>query len=221
MHVDRIDYRDFKRLMKGQPKKDQQKTSSSLQMHSLGSLNSIERSERSLTAVTEGEPQQFGTPSTGSLLDGEALQQRYIKKKSRSHEFKTGVVWDDLERSASIAFLPKRPIEEEGDGDDEHAKKEMVSPLMANRALYRRHRGMRLAVLEASKQFDKKRNDRQSQDIPLQAGLIMKRGAKPPVELEDAHTRALFEFAAKRCGRSQRSRNKTVSDVTGMLMKAS
>ena len=95
--------------------------------------------------------------------------------------------------------------------------KNMESPLLVNRALYRKHREMRLAVLEASKQFDNKRKTIQDS---TQAGLIMKRGAKAPDALEDEHTRAMFEAAAQRGGRARRTRNKTVSDVTGMMAKS-
>ena len=91
------------------------------------------------------------------------------------------------------------------------------SPLIVNRALYRKHREMRLAVLEASKQFDFKRKTMQ---FSTQAGLIMKRGAKAPDALEDKHQREMFEAAAQRGGRARRTRNKTVSDVTGMMAKA-
>ena len=90
------------------------------------------------------------------------------------------------------------------------------SPLTVNRALYRKHREMRLSILEASKQFDMKRKTMEQG----KAGLIMKRGEKAPVALEDKHTREMFEAAAKRCGRARRPRNKTASDVTGMMAKA-
>mmetsp|Transcript_11369 Transcript_11369/g.14975 ORF Transcript_11369/g.14975 Transcript_11369/m.14975 type:complete len:109 (+) Transcript_11369:1-327(+) len=92
---------------------------------------------------------------------------------------------------------------------------ENKSPLIVNRALYRRHREMRLGVLEASKQFDNARKFRQQKE---KAGLVMKRGAKPPIEIQDQHNRAMFEAAARRCGRAKRERNRTVSDVSGMLL---
>lgn len=216
---DGLSYADFKKLMKGQPK-DQIPDRERISFRRTG--GSTESSDKTLGALIEGKEMGdnhtlFGSTNTSDLLtisdDDEPLQQRYIKKKSRSHEFKSGIVWDDLERTPSLAFLPPR-------SDDEWLKKEAkVSPLVNNRNLYRRHRGMRLAVLEASKRFDKKRNERLSKDYPIRASLIMKRGMKAPLEIEDAHTRALFDAAARRCGRSRRTRNKTVSDVTGMLMK--
>ena len=116
----------------------------------------------------------------------------------------------DLDRAATIAFLPNRVTE---------LRTELDTPLVSNRALYRRNRLMRLSVIEASKQFDKKRQERASKKVHVRASLIMKHGVQPPEGLEETHTSALFEAAAKRCGRIRRSRNKTVSDVTGMMVK--
>lgn len=203
---DNINFDNFKKLMKGQPKEVATPQSSFCRPGP----------ERSLGVLPEGESVDEHAADSADDVGNAETPQHFQKKKSLSHEFKSGVVWDDMDRSASIAFLPSKT------DDDESSEISLssASPLLANRALYRRHRGMRLAVLEASKQFDKKRTDRQTKDIPVQAGLIMKRGAMPPVELEDAHTRALFDAAAKRCGRTRRTKNKTVSDVTGMLMKS-
>ena len=141
----------------------------------------------------------------------------YGKGRSMSYEQK-GYSWDasddkqEVNKDASLAvILPSHPASEFDEIDPS------LTPLTANRVIYRKHREMRLAVLEASKQFDKKRNDIQNRNHQTHAGLIMKRGVKPPVEVEDAHVRTLFENAAKRCGRPKRTRNKTVSDVTLLL----
>ncbi|GAX10977.1 hypothetical protein FisN_2Lh507 [Fistulifera solaris] len=205
---DTIDFETFKKLMKGQPKEAGTPESS---FRRAGKIVG----EGSLGVLPEGESTEDHTSDSINESNKGDKPVRFQKKKSLSHELKSGVEWDDGDRSASIAFLPSKTDEDESS----EFSLTSASPLMANRALYRRHRGMRLAVLEASKEFDKKRTDRQTKDIPVQAGLIMKRGTMPPVELEDAHTRALFDAAAKRCGRSRRTKNKTVSDVTGMLMK--
>jgi hypothetical protein len=202
---DRISYSDFKNLMKGQPKEQS--------FRSLGMVPTD--SDRLLLSALPEEETSYGTRNNSAELvmpdEDDSSHQRYIKKKSRSHEFKKGVMWDELERTPSLAFVLSKV-------DDVNVSH--MSPLVANRALYRKHRGMRLAVLEASKHFDKKRNERLSQkDSLVQPALVMKRGVKPPVELADAHTRALFDAASKRCGRSRRTRNRTVSDVTGMLIE--
>ena len=232
--MDRINFEDFKRLMKGQPKEQQF-------VRSRGSIGSA--SEVKLDPLIEGRElnqrewkseRNWKSESIINPEDAGEVEENYVrypKKKSRSHEQKTGMVWDESAPPTPIALLSRASttfaktklerfktldeIESEHIGQDGK-----ISPLVANRALYRRNRGMRLAVLEASKHFDKLRNERHSKDAPVHAGLIMKRGDKPPQELEDAHTRALFDAAAKRCGRSRRTRNKTVSDVTGMLIKA-
>lgn len=209
---DTINFANFKKLMKGQPKEAVTPQSSFRRV----GKGTGEFPERSLGILPEGESIEGSSGAFHGTGIEEDTPLRFQKKKSRSHEFKTGVVWDDLDRSANIAFLPSKAEED----DKAEMSQTSASPLLANKALYRRHRGMRLAVLEASKQFDKKRTDRQTKDLPVQAGLIMKRGSMPPVELEDAHTRALFDAAAKRCGRSRRTKNKTVSDVTGMLIKS-
>lgn len=243
-HLDRITFEDFKRLMKGQPK---EKPRSSVG-HCSGMFSSaifMETSQLGVVPETVPESQRLEKPnSVGPELESmlnlaeeekkefgaEERQQGYKKKRSRSYEQK-GSVWDVqnasmpnfelvppvLDRDASRALvLPSRDDEK----FVEARRDSTVSPLLANRALYRKHREMRLAVLEASKQFDLKRNEIQNKEsYPTKAGLIMRRGAKPPVELEDAHQRALFEAAAKRCGRARRTRNKTKSDVTGMMLR--
>lgn len=87
------------------------------------------------------------------------------------------------------------------------------TPMVTNRALYRRHRAMRLSVIDASKKFDRQRSHRLSE-----AGLIMQRGANTPLELEDEHVRKLCEVASQRCGRGRRSKYRTMSDITGMVI---
>ena len=187
---DRITYDEFKTLMKGQPKTER-RLSGQQMMQAPRSEPFLDTSNKSIEELVAG---------------------RHRKQRSRSHEVKTGLVWDDLERAPSIALLSASSSEFRVDPN--------ATPLETNRAIYRRHREMRLAILEASKQFDKKRLERnKSQNIPVQAGLIMTRSCNPPLELEDAHTEALYSAAARRCGRSRRSRNKTVSDVTGMLLR--
>lgn len=250
-HLDRITYDDFKLLMKGQPKEPRR----SVQFQASGGMlmptDLLETKSKALDVVPEGPSNIKGqSPSSKSLVDhfNQEEEQRLAderrgawgKKRSKSYEQKA-TVWDNasislsndedmdlapplLERDASRALMLPGCVA----GDVQHTElisDSSLSPLFVNRALYRKHREMRLAVLDASKQFDKKRHEIRDKSNPQvhRASLIMKRGERPPVELEDAHQRALFEAAARRCGRqtrSRRSRNKTVSDVTGMLMKA-
>lgn len=236
-NLDRITYDDFKRLMKGQPKEQVRRSSSTMLFstpqakHESAQLEAVPERDR----VVESSPNLLMDDEEPSLRaeeekDGPDSRSVFRIKRSRSYEQKASV-WEHsvgnlsledvpppvLDRDASRAvLLPNRS----GDAHAEILKDSTASPLVVNRALYRKHREMRFAVLDASKQFDKKRNEIQSQSAFKKASLIMKRGVRPPVELEDAHQRALFEAAARRCGRARRTRNKTVSDVTGMLLKA-
>lgn len=248
-HLDRITYDDFKLLMKGQPK-EPRRTSSLQFQTSAGSMlmppDLTETKSTTLGVVHEAPPEVQSSPSLVDHFNQQAEQRladerrgAFGKKRSKSYEAKANV-WDQgsisvsndddmdlmppcLERDASRALmLPGRMALA---GDVQHTqliRDTSKSPLLVNRALYRKHREMRLAVLDASKQFDKKRHEILNKSPPVahRASLIMKRGERPPVELEDQHQRALFEAAARRCGRSRRLRNKTVSDVTGMLMRA-
>lgn len=240
-HLDRITFDDFKRLMKGQPKETaapsfrldanallkserslqpvpEDITASRLDVSAL-LMRSAGISERSLQPVQEGIAQ--------ILADIPAIpEEPHSPVKSRSRSFDQDFSsYDDFSKSsptlsehrdASLALSFRSKIECELPGLVTDLS---MSPLVVNRALYRKHREMRLAVLEASKQFDLTRVQRRSEEF-AQAGLIMKRGKLTPVELEDAHQKALFDAATKKSGRVRRTRNKTVSDVSNMLFKA-
>jgi Ca2+-binding EF-hand superfamily protein len=225
-HLDRITFSDFKRLMKGQPKAKDTGTRGQL------------LAEKTLEPVPEDHLRN-GEPLQGDMPDRNFVEAEFIRPHTRSHSFdQTSPLWasegnlnmttDDasigsstsLGRDASRAVLITNFDAEERRSSMKQIplatpSKESPSPLVLNRVLYRKHREMRISILEASKQFDQKRKTLQAS----QAGLIMKRGAKAPDAMEDKHTRDMFEAAAKRCGRARRSRNKTVSDVTGMMMK--
>jgi len=157
----------------------------------------------------------LGTKHVSDLIKEDLSDGSLSEQRSLIPDFETCTHWKDMDRAVTFSFVPPPRLVDE---DEDFVAVATLSPLVAKRKLQRQLREMRLAVHEASKRFDIKRTERQSKEEPAQAGLIMKRGATPPVELEDAHTRALFEAAARRCGRSRR--NQTVSDVTGMLVKA-
>jgi hypothetical protein len=230
-HMDAITYSDFKRLMKGQPKEAGDATSSCGLDASAILMKRGGAAETSLMSVPEEKMQiPPNVPSDMDEADSSVVRQ----PRSRSFDLKESPTEDSIRslpprpapsRDASLAFILPSKAEDEYIAAINDSS---VSPLVVNRAIYRKHREMRLAVQEASKQFDLRRNERRSSINALapvqlsQAGLIMKRGKLPPVELEDAHQRALFDAAAKRSGRTRtkRTRNKTVSDVTGMLLKS-
>ena len=118
---------------------------------------------------------------------------------------------------------------------------ESKSALVVNRQLYRAHRQMRLAVLEASKRFEEQQAAHAREVIlaqreadgtseqsvgMIQAGLVMRHGHKKQVSSEAIRTllaenkqqqQALVEKATRRGGRGRRSRKKTISDMSGMM----
>lgn len=213
-HLERIMFDDFKKLMKGQPKEVPYPQSPGI----------------GLAGVPEGESMEMGLEvgqsiddldlwaDPSDMLDDTIENPRlyFGKKRSASYEQKKSS-WDVSDmKDANLALLLSTRASE---ANDEIAC--TSSFLAGNRALYRKHREMRLAVLQASKQFDMKLTDIHTKTQQTRANLIMKRGSLPPVEVEAERSRDRLEMAAVRCGRERkRARNKTVSDVTGMLLLA-
>jgi len=104
------------------------------------------------------------------------------------------------------------------------------TPLMANKALYRAHRELRLAVLDASKRFEEEQSRRKVQRLAAQGvhvderknipGLTARRGtAISPAPSHDAdELQQLLDVASVKSGRRPRGRrHKTVSDMTAMM----
>jgi hypothetical protein len=124
---------------------------------------------------------------------------------------------------------------------DDAVKDKSQSALVVNRKLYRAHRQMRLAVLEASKRFEEQQAaharevilaQRETEEEEekgvgmIQAGLVMRHGQTKQVSSEairavlmenQVQQQALVEKANRRGGRGRRSRKKTISDMSGML----
>lgn len=115
-------------------------------------------------------------------------------------------------------------------------KDETVTPLVVNRKLYRAHRKMRLAVLEASKRFEDQQIQRTREQIRAQqkkdeprrfgAGLVMRHGHKKELSTssirelmkeKERQRQEMVEVANRRGGRGKRTRKKTISDMSGML----
>lgn len=109
------------------------------------------------------------------------------------------------------------------------------SALVVNRKLYRAHRQMRLAVLEASKRFEEQQAEharevlmaRQAKETgAISAGLVMRHGYNRQISSEAirqllsenlAQQQQLVAVASKKGGRGKRTRKKTISDMSGML----
>merc|ERR1712071_439593 len=117
---------------------------------------------------------------------------------------------------------------------------ESKTPLVVNRNLYRAHRQMRQAVLDASKRLEEaqmRRLVREEEKSLLNvgasamsslqsAGLVMRRGQRERMSTEEvrkilnariSQQQAQMAKANKQAGRGRRRRKKTVSDMTGML----
>jgi len=115
---------------------------------------------------------------------------------------------------------------------------ESLTPLVINRTLYREHRQIRLAVLDASKRLEdmelrhiqKEEHEKTSTKNALPAfgaGLVMKRGHKEQLSKaalkqiwvkKQKEQQALMDKSNRQAGRGRRNRKKTVSDMSGMLM---
>ena len=111
------------------------------------------------------------------------------------------------------------------------------STLVVNRKLYRAHRQMRLAVLEASKRFEEQQAEHAKEVILAareesenrriaHAGLVMRHGHKKQVssksirallERNRQQQLVLVDKANRSSGRGRKSRKKTVSDMSSML----
>ena len=116
-------------------------------------------------------------------------------------------------------------------------KDKTKSNLKVNRQLYRAHRQMRLAVLDACKRFEEQQaihtrdmlveqRRKEEESNVIHAGLVMRHGNKKQVSSEairavlaenQAQHRALVEKANRRGGRGRRSRKKTISDMREMM----
>lgn len=103
------------------------------------------------------------------------------------------------------------------------------TPLVVNRELYRAHRSLRLAILDASKRLEDERQRRAREEMRKEqawsnngAGLIMRHGGelsadaiKQFVVQQQKEEQRKVKEASKRSGRH--ARNKTASDIRGMF----
>jgi len=209
-------------------------------LSSLGEMNY----DGPLEDVSENAPLEV---SRGRRIEEEACPTRYHRARSRSLEHNkidyfegddastTSITIEDVNKmkeknpprhSLFLAGRSKRNIEAV-------IEDESKSSLVVNKSLYRAHREMRLAVLEASKRFEENQRrhelleeakeegkDLASAAVPWK-GLVMRRGT-----LEDAGKQSSgrieqeeIDHASKRAGRKngRGQRRKTVSDMTGFL----
>eukprot|EP00592_Proboscia_alata_P024813 CAMPEP_0194442738 /NCGR_PEP_ID=MMETSP0176-20130528/126308_1 /TAXON_ID=216777 /ORGANISM="Proboscia alata, Strain PI-D3" /LENGTH=282 /DNA_ID=CAMNT_0039268887 /DNA_START=104 /DNA_END=952 /DNA_ORIENTATION=- len=122
-------------------------------------------------------------------------------------------------------------------------KNSLEKPLSANRELYRNHRIIRLAVLEASKRFEDQKISRLTQQLKAKgllgeegtdtgrgAGLVLRRGSinnkeswneteavRKILQENQEKERKQLERVKRKAGRGRRSSEKTASDVSAMM----
>jgi len=180
--TERIYYDDFVLLMKGQTK---QETVQSKQFFSTRFIEDNAAKQRAKSLSHTARPMNFDNEEQFSILRSPML----ASDSSRA------VVLPGCQGSARKV---DRIIEDE-----------TMTPLAANKTLYRSNREMRLAVLEASKRFEEKQTQRSKE--PKKAGLVMKRSSCPSEQ-------DLLTTAKRRSGRGRTRRYRTCSDLTGMVM---
>jgi len=183
------------------------------------------------------------------LPEPNPMEEREFSGKRRSRSFdqqeKFSQIQEDFvqepsfEKKANRAMMIPEHIHTDKNIDGV-IQDETATPLVVNRVLYRAHRQMRLAVLEASKRFEEEQA-RRARDILMAqneeegetkaremgrigAGLVIRHGLTKQVSADqvrkflrkdqDQRTK-LIEKAKAREGR--RSRKKTVSDMTAMM----
>lgn len=162
----------------------------------------------------------------------------YTRGRSRSLDDKELETEEDINTIAhAVHDLMLPEVESTKPALDNLVRDGSKSNLVINRTLYRAHRQMRLAVLDASKRFEEQQAKhardviiavRSENEGPgmIQAGLVMRHGHKKQVSSQAVcalldrnreQQQALVEKANRRGGRGRRSRKKTISDMSGML----
>ena len=178
----------------------------------------------------------------------------YTRRRSRSLDEQesqakekpaNSVKEDDTKRLSAVAEVVMDMIFPETDHSKSASHNEISetihdqsqSALVVNRKLYRAHRQMRLAVLEASKRFEDQQAEHAKEVILAareesenrriaHAGLVMRHGHKKQVSSKSIRSllernrqqhMVLVEKANRSSGRGRKSRKKTVSDMSSML----
>lgn len=216
-----ISYEDFLLLMKGQ-----KRTSGSSDHATTASHH---RKENVVTKTTGGSKNLIPT------LDEKA-----------EHD-SPGLALHSLEPTSSVTIAPVASVDVTPErlfcAKDDPDVNSLEMPLSANRELYRNHRRIRLAVLEASKRFEDQQISRLKQQLKANglfgvegknidsgAGLVLRRGHEKNKELwnETEAVRKILqekqekeqkqlERVKRRAGRGRRTRKKTVSDMSAMM----
>jgi len=124
------------------------------------------------------------------------------RSRSMDHKMSVPMVTEDEKVDKRAAMVKM---------DSLRALLDTKSPLVINKVIYRAHREMRLAVLEASKRFEEKQAQRKRG-----AGLVMRRGSISKEATKQHREREMIEKARRCGGRTQKYR--TASDLSGMIL---
>lgn len=189
--LDRITYDEFLLLMKGQP------------VDAATRGGSSQRSG-AFCAIPEDEEEPVDEDFMAAFEREDSFRRKYKKMRSRSMDHTSSP------KRTSLLSQQHRSIENV-------ITDESKTPLVVHRSLYRAHREMRLAVLEASKQFEENRAKRQqeNQGLTLQMRRTSVGGSSSTRKV--VVTDQQIDKACHRGGRTRTRRVKTVSDVSGLF----
>lgn len=234
--VGQIGYEDFLLLMKGQTKNEELKRQGSLTRRAslrVG-LQLVPETKLAETSAAEVTPEEQSMSSLPSVHTDEAP----ISAAKADSPFASPVISRSIlvkNRSQSVSESPPVPLVDEEEeellqpplfranttralilpgqlrSEYDDIWDETKSPLSVNKQIYRAHREMRQAVMDASKRFEEKRARRATG-----AGLVMRRGTSGKQEKRERIERELVQTARKRAGRPRKYR--TASDLTGMVL---
>lgn len=233
---ERITYEEFRAIMKGQGPEVPgiPRPSPGLGPRRLSSRKkSRETSVGSLVSTPSLQP----VDESRKLDEGSFVTPTRIYVRQRSHSMKERraekwVNYDEENESTSSVVLAGRDSPNVAEVISDESK----TPIEVNRAVYRAHREMRMAVLEASKRFEEDRARREharkvalglpnGSTLHRHASLVMRRGssvAGTPGYIEnDLGVQDDVDNASERGGRPRTRRRKTVSDMTGMMSAGS
>ena len=222
---DRITFRDFRKILKGQPKVALPPPSSARIRLSVPSLLSQPAWKR----LSAGAALLSAAVFEAAAFDGDSS-----RRESRSTAVRASATLSDiidcaneeddassseLNYSADFSLPLYRKVVPTSEKLSEASR---ASSLLIKSPLYRHHLEMRLAVMEASKSFDQKLSDLQTRaSRPRRASLIMKRGDLDKnyfAKVRRASEIESVDDAAKSDDQSTRvARKKTSSDIRGMM----
>ena len=280
-HQGRITYADFLMLVKGQPREQMEQRQSSplrpqlppdaspvldavpegsvspqgkylvfARFDGIGALNTLAMPSLGIPTIGETTAVNISFPSDIPVPQRQRNRSSSLGEAPRPYwedeDEEEGGLRDKLRQKSGYA-PPSQAIDEL----EQVVKDQSKTAFFVHRSLFRKSHEMRNAVLEASRQFEKKRHAFKCQKTPQGrrisaspgANLVMRRGSVPlnmaiPKYMHDSwqqipglvdrqqqeltskseHARVqAVEDASRRGGRPRRKREKTVSDIAGMI----